>query len=178
MWPLTMYYNGLVISHKRSVNFLAENDGVVVGNFGYTWSQVSFVCVCVCVYCVRVCMLIKLSTLPYLTSSLALPYILPYHTSPYVLPYPTPYITLRLTLHHPTLNTCLFWLQCIWNSLLQGRHYWPRIWKVYQSIIIHSQRRQQILLSHVADYLVIFLKYLLEGCTCNTGYIEVVRPDR
>ncbi len=117
--PLTMYYNGLVISHKCNVNFLAENDGVVVGNFRYTWSQVSFVyicvdmcisvrarvcvCVCVCIY-----MLIKLSTLPYLTSSLALPYILPYLTSPYVLPYLMPYITLRLTLHRPTLNTHLF----------------------------------------------------------------------
>ncbi len=52
--PLTMYYNGLVISHKRNVNFLAENDGVVVGNFRYTWTQVSFVYICVCVFpCVR-----------------------------------------------------------------------------------------------------------------------------
>ncbi len=47
---LTMYYNGLVISHKRNVNFLAENDGVLVGNFRYTWSQVSFVYVCVYIF--------------------------------------------------------------------------------------------------------------------------------
>ncbi len=61
---LIMYYNGLVIFHKRNINFLAENDNVVVGNFRYTWSQVSFVYVCVCVFphlCVYT--LIKLGTL-------------------------------------------------------------------------------------------------------------------
>ncbi len=112
-----MYYNGLVISHKRNVNFLVENDGVVVGNFRYTWSQVHLctsvyvyfrVHVCVYIYADKIKYLTLPYILPYLTSSLALPYVLPYLTSPYVLPYLTPYITLRLTLHHPKLNTRLF----------------------------------------------------------------------
>ncbi len=57
-----MYYNGLIISHRCNVNFLAENDGIVLGNFRYTWSQVSFMYVCVCVF-LRLCVytLIKLS---------------------------------------------------------------------------------------------------------------------
>ncbi len=49
-YSLTMYYNGLVTSHRCNVNFLEENDGTVVGNFRYTRSQVSFVYVCVCVF--------------------------------------------------------------------------------------------------------------------------------
>ncbi len=95
---LTIYYNGLVISHKRNVNFLVENDGAVVSNIRRTWSQVSFVYVCVCVFlCAYVCVCIYADKIKYLTLHLTLPYFFPC-------------LTLRLTLPCLTLHYALTYI--------------------------------------------------------------------